>query len=321
MSGRTLRHCAGTIDKLSAIPGFRHETTIKGLLAEVDRFGFSIMPQSRELCPADALTYAVRDACGSVGSRELIAASIMSKKIAAGASTLVLDIKLGAGGLFESDKEAVATGEAMLAIARAFDLPTRVFYTDMSAPLGRAIGGASEMGEALCTLRDGRADELGTLAVELAVAMLSLPDVDQLAEKRARARIDDALTNGSAYGLLARWVEARGGDPATLETRLDSPRGLPVVAERDGWIASIAPQPLGFAAKTLKSADQISGDIILLKQVGDRVAAGDVVALVDDGTDDGAVCDSERIASVGQCFGYAAAAPPRLSRIRMMTSS
>jgi pyrimidine-nucleoside phosphorylase len=282
MSGKSLRHCSGTIDKLSALAGFRHETSVEAFLAEVEEFGFSIIPQSDELCPADAITYSIRDACGATGSLDLIAASIMSKKIASGADGLVLDVKLGPGGLLRSERQAIDLGAAMLDLAKMAGIHARVYLTDMTRPLGRAIGTSSEVGEALYVL-GGRGDaELAELAVEIATAMLFVSEGGD--EHACRSRITAALRDGSARRLFGAWLTARGADPQSVEESFSMGDGVPVYCRASGWIAALAPERLGRLAASLHSSPGTRGNVVLCKSVGDRVEAGEIIARLDDGT-------------------------------------
>lgn len=301
MSGASLRHCSGTIDKLSALSDFRHETDIDGFLAEVERFGFSIVPQSAALCPADALTYGIRNRCGSTGSAELIAASIMSKKIATGASGLVLDIKMGAGGLFESDARATMVARVMLEIARASGIRARAFLTDMSRPLGRAIGGASEVAEALDTLGGGGDYDTRALALDVAASML-VSSGHSTDEAVARQRLESVLDSGAARQRFCRWLASRGADAERVAADFGAARGVPIRSARSGYVESIAPAPLGRLARDLGAPGRITGNIVLAKTVGERVMAGETLARVDDGTHAARCVTEEHLEAVRRCF-------------------
>jgi pyrimidine-nucleoside phosphorylase len=284
MSGRGLGHTGGTLDKLESIPGFRIELSRDEFVSQVRDAGIAIIGQTAELVPADKRLYALRDVTATVENVSLIAASIMSKKIAAGANAIVLDVKVGDGAFMKSLEDARELAEAMLELGQRADRSVVCELTDMDQPLGRAVGNALEIREALATLRgDGPAD-LTELAVASAAHLVVLCDGADPAE--ARARVEEALRDGAALAAYERMVEAQGGDPA--EERLPTaPVVREVTAHRDGAVARLGALAVGMASvhlgagRAVKDApiDHAVGIVCHAKR-GDAVAAGDVLAEV-----------------------------------------
>jgi len=283
MSGRSLGHCSGTIDKLSDLDGFKHIYSIDSFLKEVDRFGFSIMPQSKSICLGDALTYEIRDECGITGSSDLIAASIIAKKIAVGASVLLLDIKLGEGGLFSSVNQARETAEKMIQICNDFDLKVKVFFSDMNTPLGKAIGGSSEMGEALNLLLNfSDKSQITNLAIEYSANLLYLSQYGTFLD--CKKKIVSVLKNGEAYSIMYDWLKERGCNPELILENYINPKGIIIKAYKSGWISKIQPETLGFYSQLISNSKYNSGNIILKKTLGEKVQEGDIIAIVNDGS-------------------------------------
>jgi pyrimidine-nucleoside phosphorylase len=298
MSGRGLGHTGGTLDKLESIPGFRIELSRDEFVSQVRDAGIAIIGQTAELVPADKRLYALRDVTATVENVSLIAASIMSKKIAAGANAIVLDVKVGDGAFMKSLEDARELAEAMLELGQRADRSVVCELTDMDQPLGRAVGNALEIREALATLRgDGPAD-LTELAVASAAHLVVLCDGADPAE--ARARVEEALRDGAALAAYERMVEAQGGDPA--EERLPTaPVVREVTAHRDGAVARLGALAVGMASvhlgagRAVKDApiDHAVGIVCHAKR-GDAVAAGDVLAEVharDDAAADAATAE------------------------------
>src|SRR5213075_2258908 len=212
MSGRGLGHTGGTLDKLEAIPGFRVELTIDEFVAQVRDVGVAIVGQTAELVPADKALYALRDVTATVDQLSLIAASIMSKKIAVGAQAIVLDVKVGNGAFMKSLKDAQILAEAMLDLGIRAGRDVVCLLTDMDQPLGRAVGNALEIREAIATLRGEGPPDFAELVETATARLLALSDL-RLAETDARARVRDVLADGSAISAYERWIHAQGGDP------------------------------------------------------------------------------------------------------------
>ncbi|HEV2150640.1 MAG TPA: thymidine phosphorylase, partial [Longimicrobiaceae bacterium] len=244
MSGRGLGHTGGTLDKLEAIPGFRVSLGLEEMRAQVERIGCALVGQSPELVPADRDLYALRDVTGTVESVPLIAGSIMSKKLAGGARTLVLDVKWGAGAFMTTLEAARELADALVRIGEGAGRRTRAVLSPMEEPLGRAVGNALEVREAIDTLRGGGPPDLWELTVELGMHLLVLAGL-AASESEAHARMAELRASGRAAEAFADLVEAQGGDPRVV----DDPDGVlpraPVVREvaldaEDGrWVAAL----------------------------------------------------------------------------------
>ena len=282
MSGRGLGHTGGTLDKLESIPGFRVELSRVEFVRQVREVGLAVVGQTAELVPADKQLYALRDVTATVENVSLIAASIMSKKIAAGANAIVLDVKVGDGAFMKSIDDARALAEAMLELGRRADRKVVCELTDMDQPLGQAIGNALEIREALATLRGQGPPDLVELSVASAAHLVAL--CDGVPADDARARVEVALGDGSALAAYERWIRVQEGDPA--EEALPQARLIrTVTAERDGYVARLGALAVGVAAMRL-GAGRITKDdtidhavgVVCLRKRGDRVEAGGVLA-------------------------------------------
>lgn len=289
MSGRGLGHTGGTIDKLEAIPGFRTELTREEFFAQVNGIGAAVIGQSGNIAPADKKLYALRDVTGTVDSIPLIASSVMSKKIAAGADAIVLDVKFGSGAFMKTAEEAIRLAEAMVAIGTEVGRRTVALITDMDQPLGRLIGNALEVREAIDVLRGEGPDDLRELCLELGSHMLVLGG-QAAGETDARARLEQALADGSALSKLAQLIAAQGGDAAVAERPELLPQAAAraaVLAEADGFVHGIDAEAIGIAAMTLGAGRAAKDDKIdyavgieLVAKRGDRVRRGDTLAVL-----------------------------------------
>ncbi len=289
LSGRGLGHTGGTLDKLESIPGYRTSLSAAEFIAQVERIGCAIAGQSPTLVPADAKIYALRDVVAAVDSMPLIAASIMSKKIASGASAILLDVKCGRGAFMKTAAAARTLAEAMVGIGRAVGRRTVAVISGMDQPLGRTVGNALEVSEAIATLRGEGPPELEALCLALGGWMLVLgkrvasPDAGA-AELQQRLRSGDGLTK------FAEMVQAQGGDPGVIEhpDRLpQAPVRLPVPAPASGVITAIDATAIGLAAMRLGAGRAKKGDpidpavgVVLAQPVGASVRAGDPLATV-----------------------------------------
>lgn len=264
MSGRGLGHTGGTLDKLESFPGLRVELSEGEFLAQLDRIGAVIAGQSPQLAPADAKIYALRDATATVDSIPLIAASIMSKKLAAGAQVIVLDVKVGSGAFMRRRPQAERLARFLVEIGRAAGRKVEAVLTDMNQPLGRAVGNALEVKEAILTLRGEGPEDLVAVCVELAGRMLWLagryPDLEA-----ARRAARSVLAEGSALGKLADLVAAQGGDPALVwepERLLAAPVRRTITARQPGYITRLDARRVGEAAVKLGAGRAKKGDPI-----------------------------------------------------------
>jgi len=285
MSGRGLGHTGGTLDKLESIPGFRVELTIDELVEQVRTVGLAIVGQTAELVPADRALYGLRDVTATVDEISLIAASIMSKKIAAGARAIVLDVKVGDGAFMKSLDDARRLAEAMRTLGADAGREVVCLLTDMDQPLGAAVGNALEVREALETVRGRGPADFTELVLDAAARLLALSDLGvDLAEGRRRAQA--AIRDGAAEAAWRRWLEAQGGTPD--ESAL--PRA-PVVREvraaRAGAVRRLGAVAVGTAALHLGAGRRTKADtvdhavgVVCLRKRGDEVAAGDVLAEV-----------------------------------------
>lgn len=289
MSGRGLGFSGGTLDKLESFDGYRVDLTTAEFLSQLERIGIVLSGQTTELAPADGLLYALRDATGTVPALPLIASSIMSKKIAAGAHAVVLDVKVGSGAFMKDLPSARALARAMVSIGVAHGLAVTCELTDMEQPLGRAIGNALEVREAIETLRGRGPDDLLRL-VRLAGAEMLVRGRKARDTKRALATIDRAISDGSGLSKLRELVSAQGGDARAIDDpgRLPrAPRVERLLAPRTAFISVIAADRIGMASVRLGAGREKKGDpidlrtgVILHAKVGDRVERGQPYAEV-----------------------------------------
>ncbi|MDQ7792952.1 MAG: thymidine phosphorylase [bacterium] len=290
MSGRGLGHTGGTTDKLEAIPGFRTTFTPAELAALVSETGLGLAAASERLVPADGRLYAIRDVTATVDSPPLIASSIMAKKLATGAQTIVLDVKFGSGSLVGGRQEARRLAEAMLAIGAGCGRRVGAVLSDMDQPLGWAVGNALEVEEAIGCLKGAGPADLEELSLELASLALCLAGLETSAAA-ARDRLSALLHSGQALASFTSMVQAQGGPPGlTGSPGLYLPRApvsASVTAPRQGWVARLDARGVGEVAALL-GAGRLAHDqrvdpavgVVLAVKVGDRVEAGDVLATV-----------------------------------------
>jgi thymidine phosphorylase len=271
LSGRGLGHTGGTLDKLESIPGWRASLSLDEIAAQLAEVGAVICATTPTLAPADRKLYALRDVTGTVESIPLIASSIMSKKIAEATGGLVLDVKVGSGAFMKSLERAGELAEAMVRIGADHGLPTTALLTDMSVPLGRAVGNALEVAEAVEVLRGGGPADVVELTVALAAEMLTLAGLD--VDPR------EVLASGKAYAVWQRMIAAQGGDPeaalptaAHVETVTADASG---VFGCDALAVGIAAWRLGAGRARKEDAVQAGAGIRLLAEPGAEVAAGD----------------------------------------------
>jgi pyrimidine-nucleoside phosphorylase len=285
MSGRGLGHTGGTLDKLESIPGFRVELTTEEFLQQVREVGLAIIGQSADLVPADKLLYALRDVTATVDNVSLIAASIMSKKIAAGADAIVLDVKVGDGAFMKTLEEARELARTMLELGRHAGREVACVLTDMDQPLGHAVGNALEIRETIATLRGEGPPDFTELVADACAHLLAFSDLE-LDEEAGRARALATVADGSALATYDRWIAAQGGDPAEEALpRAPVVRGVP--APRDGYVRAIGAVAVGTAALRLGAGRQTKDDsidhavgVVCLKKRGDAVDAGEPLAEV-----------------------------------------
>jgi pyrimidine-nucleoside phosphorylase/thymidine phosphorylase len=283
ISGRGLGHTGGTLDKLESIPGFRVDLSLVELRQVLRKCKLGLIGQTPEIAPADRKLYALRDVTGTVESRPLIAASIMSKKMAEGIDALVLDVKTGDGAFMKSFPDSKALAEAMIAIGKGMGKKIAALITDMEQPLGKSVGNALEVVECIETLKGRGPKDLESLSLELAAWMLHLGGLGSL--DAARMKVRDALHSGAGLRKFEEIVEAQGGDPRVCGDLSLLPRAaeeVPLRAPRDGRVSRIACRAVGQATmllgagrETLASSIDPAVGLVLHKKVGDLVIEGE----------------------------------------------
>jgi pyrimidine-nucleoside phosphorylase len=285
MSGRGLGHTGGTLDKLESIPGFRVEVEPAAFVRQVADVGLAIVGQTEGLVPADRRLYALRDVTATVDEISLIAASIVSKKIAAGADAILLDVKVGDGAFMKTREDARRLAAAMLELGSRFGRRIVCELTGMEQPLGRAVGNAIEIREALATLRGGGPPDFQELVLRSAGTLLALSDLD-IDEAEGRRLAEAAITSGDAVDAYERWIRAQGGDPSE-DVLPTAPIVRPVPSPATGTVESIAATGIGRAAMRLGAGRARKSDaidhatgIVCVAKVGDAVAAGEPLAEV-----------------------------------------
>lgn len=287
MSGRGLGHTGGTIDKLESFPGFSTDISEEKFINNVNTIGIAIAGQTKNMAPADKKLYALRDMTGTVDSIPLIASSIMSKKLAAGADVIVLDVKTGSGAFMKTEEDSVRLANEMVKIGNNVGRRTLAVISDMDEPLGYAVGNAIEVKEAIDTLNGhGPADLLElclTIGSLMAVGTGKAANVDE-----ARALLLEKLNDGSALKKFAEFVEAQGGDSAPVyDTKLLPQASIvkEVYAPVDGYVSHIESDRVGISAmklgggrETKESPIDLSVGILINKKVGDKVEKGEKIA-------------------------------------------
>jgi pyrimidine-nucleoside phosphorylase len=284
ISGRGLGHTGGTLDKLESIPGFRVGLTLTELRSVLRRCGLGFIGQTPEIAPADRRLYALRDVTATVESLPLIAASIMSKKMAEGISALVLDVKTGGGAFLPGLEQARGLARAMIDIGRGMGCGVTALITDMSQPLGRNLGNALEVAESLEVLRGNGPPDTEALSVELAAWMVYLGGIEG-SLTAALSRVRRALQDGDGLERFRRVVELQGGDPGICDdaARLPGSRErIDLRAERGGFVAGVACRAVGRAImllgagrETLDSAVDPAVGVVLHRKVGEPVERGE----------------------------------------------
>ena len=281
MSGRGLGHTGGTVDKLESVPGFRTTLSPEDFRKQVEDIGVAVIGQSGNLTPADKKLYALRDVTATVDSLPLIASSIMSKKLAAGSRSIVLDVKCGSGAFMKTEADGRALAEAMVDIGKACGRNVAALITNMDIPLGTHVGNALEVLEAVEVL-SGKEGDLRTICAELAANMLALCHGWALDE--ARNKVFAAIDSGKALETMQLWLKAQGGDPDFTKLPKASVV-VPVKAERGGWITHMDAARVGVSSSLLGAGRMTKDDpidyaagIVLEKKTGDYVQTGEVLA-------------------------------------------
>ncbi|MGG3924550.1 pyrimidine-nucleoside phosphorylase [Metabacillus fastidiosus] len=295
MSGRGLGHTGGTIDKLEAVPGFHMELSNEEFIKLVNENKIAIVGQSGNLTPADKKLYALRDVTATVNSIPLIASSVMSKKIAAGADAIVLDVKTGAGAFMKDIDDAKELARTMVNIGNTVGKKAIAIISDMSQPLGYAIGNALEVKEAIATLRGEGPKDLEELCLTLGSYMVYLANKASSFEE-ARKMLTDAIESGKAIETMKAFLQAQGGDPAVVDQVEKLPQAaykIKLEAKESGYISEIIANEIGTAAmilgagrETKESKIDLSVGLELHKKVGDRVEQGDTLVTIHSNRED-----------------------------------
>ena len=287
MSGRGLGHTGGTIDKLESFPGFTTDISEETFIRNVNTIGIAIAGQTKNMTPADKKLYALRDVTGTVDSIPLIASSIMSKKLAAGADVIVLDVKAGSGAFMKTEADALKLAEEMVRIGNNVGRKTMAVISDMDEPLGYAVGNAIEVKEAIDTLNGSGPEDL--LELCLTIGSLMAVGTGKAADtRRARELLMQKLNDGSALNKLAEFVRAQGGDCSPVYDTSLLPQAsihYELKATQDGYVSHIRSERVGICAMKLgggreikESSIDLSVGILIRKKVGDPVMAGETIA-------------------------------------------
>ncbi len=286
MSGRGLGHTGGTVDKLESIKGFNVELSPEEFFSQVEKNGVAVVGQSGNLTPADKKLYALRDVTATVDSIPLIASSIMSKKLAAGSHTIVLDVKYGSGAFMKTPEEAEALATEMVKIGKNCGRNTAAVITNMERPLGNNIGNSLEVIEAIEVLKGNGPDDLKEVCLTLASQIVSL--CQKISEEKAREMCEDALNSGKAFEKFKEWIASQGGEKEWLQNTDLFPKAtykFEIKAETDGFISKMDAEKIGISSVILGAGREAKDDIIdmsagivLNKKTGDKVSKGDILA-------------------------------------------
>ncbi len=290
MSGRGLGHTGGTLDKLESIEGFHIEISQEEFVDLVNNNKLALIGQSGNLTPADKKIYALRDVTSTVGSIPLIASSIMSKKIAAGADAIVLDVKVGTGAFMKNIEDAKELAQTMVEIGNSVGRDTMAVISDMSQPLGVAIGNANEVREAIDTLKGEGPEDLTELCLVLGSQMAYLGGVGESLED-ARKKLEENIANGKALEQFKIFIEAQGGNPEVVdnpdELLPQAKYEIEVTADKEGYISAIDAEEFGVAAmllgagrETIDSELDLAAGLMLHKKIGDPVKEGETIVTI-----------------------------------------
>lgn len=288
MSGRGLGHTGGTVDKLESIPGYNTSLEVGAFLKQVEKTGVAVIGQTGNLAPADKKMYALRDVTATVDSIPLITSSIMSKKLAAGSHSIVLDVKVGSGAFMKTVDDAQALAEKMVDIGKRCGRKMTAVLTDMNTPLGHNVGNALEIIEAVNILKGEKTGDLREVCLTLAANMISLSL--GISVEDAQKKAEDAISSGAAFEKMKEWVRAQGGDASYLDdtSKFPTPSFSRLVkAPADGFIFSTDAEKIGIAAVELgagraaktDSIDHAAG-IVIAKKAGECVKKGDELCVL-----------------------------------------
>lgn len=309
MSGRGLGHTGGTVDKLESIEGFNTSLTNDEFFTQVKNIGIAVVGQTGNLTPADKKLYALRDVTATVDSIPLIASSIMSKKLAAGSHTIVLDVKCGSGAFMKTPEDAKALAEEMVKIGKNNGRNMAAIITDMNTPLGKNIGNSLEVIEAIEILKGNGADDLRFVASALATQIVALSKNIPVTE--AENLVNDAIKSGKALEKLKEWISHQGGNGNWIENPDNFPKAEfkeDIISEKDCYISSMNAEEIGISSVILgagreKKEDTIdfSAGIVLNKKSGDKVAKGDIIATLYTNNENSLNTAKEKFLSAIEC--------------------
>lgn len=288
MSGRGLGHTGGTIDKLESIPGFNTELTQQEFIRTVQNTGLAVVGQTGNLVPADKKLYALRDVTATIQSIPLISASIMSKKLAAGADAIVLDVKVGSGAFMKTVDEAKKLAQAMVGIGKGAGRKTVAVITDMDRPLGKAVGNALEVKEAIEVLKGKGPEDITEVCITLAGKMLELAGAGDFETCTAKAR--QKITDGTALEKLRQMIEAQGGNGGVADNVELLPKASHTkefLASDNGYLEAVISDRLGMASMMLgagratkESTIDPAAGIVILKKPGEEVKKGEPLMIL-----------------------------------------
>lgn len=320
ISGRALAHSGGTLDKLESIPGFRTDLTLAEFRATLEKVGAALIGQTDQIAPADKKLYALRDVTATVACRPLMAASIMSKKIAEGASGLILDVKCGSGAFLKREDDARELAQIMISIARGLKKDCLALITDMNQPLGRAVGNALEVIEAFETLKGRGPDDFTALCRELSAEMLVMGCAASDRD-RGRELYDQLIASGAAVEKMRDIIRAQGGEPRVVDNYEQLPNALHhlhVLSPDAGYVQAIDTEAIGHASMLLgagrtrlDTAIDLGVGLTVHARIGDKLERGSPVATVH--FNDAARAE-EAVGEVRNAYtiGSERAAPPEL---------
>lgn len=304
MSGRGLGHTGGTIDKLESFQGFSTSLSEEAFIDQVNRIGISIIGQTKNLAPADKKLYALRDVTATVDNMSLIASSIMSKKLAAGADAIVLDVKTGSGAFMKEEADAMLLAGEMMTIGKNAGRKMMAVISDMDQPLGNAVGNALEVKEAIETLKGHGPADFTELCMTLGSCMLMVAEIAEN-EQQAREMLKEAVDSGKALDKLAELVEAQGGDKRMVYEPDLLPKAssiTPLLSEKDGYVEKIQCDEVGICSlilgggrETKESVIDLSVGIVLTKKVGSHVKAGEPLAYIHSNEEEKRLACEERL--------------------------
>ena len=322
MSGRGLGHTGGTIDKLESIPGFSCDMSPAHFFRSVNEVGFAIASQTADVVPADKKLYALRDVTATVPVRGLIVSSIMSKKLAAGADIIVLDVKCGSGGFMKTEADARLLAQEMVDVGKAAGRKTAAVITDMDAPLGHAVGNALEVREAIAALRGEYGGDLLALCLALGSKILRLGGLAE-SETAAEAMLRATVADGSALRKFAEFVAAQGGDARVVEAPSllpTAPVQFALKAEKDGYVKCMNAEAIGMVSlhlgggrATKESNIDPAVGVVLAKKTGDFAAAGETLAVIHAASEAAA---QRAAAELLECYSFSEAPTARSAFIK-----